>query len=322
VYLRVEAAPQVVYRLEAVASVSVQTVSAAVVTFTPAQVVPVVAIVATAAAPAPTAIPSAAAATPRPSPIVTVVTVNGPAVPTAAAPACPGTAGPLGSDGLPRGLPRTIQFKGRTYAFLAVADPAAIGALTHVGCVGAFETTLSVTLDATKVIFLRLAASGQGGASTIFRFEVTATSTATLVIAGSAHTVTIGDHSFAETARWSRAVYSSVTVVLYVADPAVKTPDRVYARTVDTGQIAEYVLANADVTLTARAVQAAGAAGLNPDLTLASQRYVLVTVWKLVGATADGWVTLYAAPSEGTPKSLIGVDPRVSDLIIYLASGA
>ena len=162
----------------------------------------------------------------------------------------------------------------------------------------------------------------QPGAPTLFRFDAKATYTAGVVISGSAQLITIGDRSYAVSARWTRTVYSSVSVLLYVADPSVATPDRIIARTVDTDQIAEYKLAGGDVVPSATAVQAAAAAGLNPDLTYAGQRYVLINVWQVVGATADGWVTFYAAPAEGTPTALIGIDPRVSDLLIYGSFGS
>jgi hypothetical protein len=272
-----------------------------------------------AATPSPTVRPTVSA---TPSSQVTVVTVRGALPPTPVAAPCPGNAGSLGADGLPRLLPRTIRFAGLTYAFTAVAEPAATGVLTHVGCIGAFETVTAASVPKTTAIFLRLSSVIQPGAPTLFRFDAKATYTAGVVISGSAQLITIGNQSYAVSAQWTRTIYSSVSVLLYVADPSVAAPGRIIARTVDTDQIGEYKPAGSDVTPSATAVQAAAAAGLNPDLTFAGQRYVLVNVWQVVGATSDGWVTLYAPPTEGTPTALIGIDPRVSDLLIYGAFGS
>jgi hypothetical protein len=64
-------------------------------------------------------------------------------------------------------------------------------------------------------------------------------------------------------------------------------------------------------------VEAAEAAGLNPDLTINGQRYLLVAIYEPVGTTTNGFLTLFAADQDGVSQILLGRDKRETGLFIY-----
>ena len=64
--------------------------------------------------------------------------------------------------------------------------------------------------------------------------------------------------------------------------------------------------------------------GINPDLTINGQRYLLVNVYAPAGTTTNGFVTLFSAgptESEGTSDILLGRDKRRLELFIYERTG-
>jgi hypothetical protein len=136
--------------------------------------------------------------------------------------------------------------------------------------------------------------------------------------------VTAGNQRYVISERWGQTLYSSLDLILYAADPNQANPPTLYGRSVGSGAIGEYTLQpNAETTPPAGAPSsdAANAAGLYPDLTIGTSHYLLTSIWKPAGATSDGWITLYAPPAEGAPATLIGVDPRVPNLLIYRKAG-
>ena len=64
-------------------------------------------------------------------------------------------------------------------------------------------------------------------------------------------------------------------------------------------------------------VAAGSPAGLNADLTIDGQRYVLTAIWTPAGATTNGFVTLYADQADPDGTRLLGIDPRDEGLLIY-----
>jgi hypothetical protein len=253
---------------------------------------------------------------------VTVI-VSNPVTPTPAPPICPGVVGPVVASGLPQNLPTVIQVNGRAYAFDAIAEPAAAGTLTRLGCAGPFEVDSSSTAPVSTAVFLRVI-NAQNGGATLFRYKAATIYAPSLVISGSAQAVTAGNQRYVISERWSPTLYSSLDIILYATDPTQAKPPTLYGRSVGNGAIGEYTLQpNANTTPAAGSPSsdAAKAAGLNSDLTIGTSRYLLTAIWKPAGATADGWITLYAPPAEGAPATLIGFDPRQPDLLIYRLAG-
>ena len=61
---------------------------------------------------------------------------------------------------------------------------------------------------------------------------------------------------------------------------------------------------------------AAEQVGLNPDLTIDGQRYLLVNIYTPVGTTRNGFMTLFAT-STGAPEMVLGRDQRQPDLLVF-----
>jgi len=201
--------------------------------------------------------------------------------------------------------------------FTGVADPAAEGALTRVGCVGPYQVVTSASSDTSTVRFLYLATPSQPGAPVLFRYEAAPSFNVQFQVAESAQVIISGDDQYIAANPWPRVLFGSLDVILYAADPAQPSPDRLFARSVSSGAIGEYALSESG----AASVTPAAGTGLNADLMLGDSHYVLVAMWSIVGSTNDGWITLYAPAAEGTPDTLIGVDPRIPDLLVYRRSG-
>lgn len=249
-----------------------------------------------------------------------------PAAATVAAPVntCAGTIGDLDANGLPSRLPRQIQLRGVSYSFIRIEQSSAVGKLTRIGCVGAFEAASAENVDAAKVLYLRV--PGAAGSGNVFRFESISTVTVTLQVSGQPRTISLkaADNSTAASytvrTSWGRLLYSSVTVILYVEDVKAANPAIIYAYDVSSDVIGQYEPAG-EIQNASDAVQAAAkTAGINPDLTIAGgTRYILTAVWTPSGSTANGWVTFYAptGTAQGQAQTLLGRDPRQPDLQIY-----
>ena len=63
-------------------------------------------------------------------------------------------------------------------------------------------------------------------------------------------------------------------------------------------------------------VAAAEQAGLNPDLTIGGQHYVLVDIYTPIGTTRNGFMTLFATSTEA-PEMVLGRDQRELGLLVF-----
>jgi hypothetical protein len=242
-------------------------------------------------------------------------------VATAPARACSGDPGPYNANGYPDRLPQRIQLGGVAYNLAGIADPAEAGTLTPIGCVGAFTAVSSDQEAPNEVLYLRFDAALAGQAS-LFRYEVGATFSVEFEVDNEARRVASADQAYNLTQTWEPSVYSSVTVVLYAADPAESQPGRIYARRVDASAIGEYVPEGELAQPAEEVVAAAQAAGINPDLTLNGARYVLAAVWTPIGTSPNGFVTFFGPQGQAAPDRVLGIDPRQIGLLIYGREGA
>ncbi|CAA9544653.1 MAG: hypothetical protein AVDCRST_MAG19-341 [uncultured Thermomicrobiales bacterium] len=233
---------------------------------------------------------------------------------------CQGDPGQIGDNGVPERLPARIQLSGIAYSFVGAEDAGGDVRLTRIGCVGPFEADQAEGIDVRQVIFLR---DGRA-ADTLYRFEASSSFEVTFTVTGDPQVVVTGDETYVRQATWQRSVYSSVTNILYAEDPESLDPDRLYGVKVDGDVIAEYVPEGGDVVAASEELQqTAETEGVNPDLVLGGgRRYLLVNLWRPIGTTTNGWVTLYSFVGEGVADDLLATDPRSLDLFIYRRSGS
>lgn len=245
-----------------------------------------------------------------------------PAAATVVPAACTGVVGAYDASGRPEFLPNRIQLAGVAYNLTGPQNPDEAGTLTRIGCVGAFTVFASDAVDRSEALFLQVPAGAvpEGGAS-LFRYDRAATFTVTFEISGQPAAVQSNDVTYRSGAPWVRSVYSSVTVILYIPDPANQTPDTIFGRRVDADVIGEYRRAEATdsgvPTVAPQLAEAATASGLNPDLVIEGVRYILVNVWTPVGTTTNGFITLFGPGGAADAEMLLGIDPRNPDLLIY-----
>jgi hypothetical protein len=262
---------------------------------------------------APAVIPTLAANVPPP-PAVTAEPVT----------TCPGNPGEIGANGLPANLPSRIQRSGVAYSFAGAQAPDEAGALTTIGCVGPFEVATTDQAGAAEVLYLR--ASGPGPASEqVFRYEAATTFGVEFEVTGRAQVIQAADQQFRLTQIWQPSVYSSVTVILFVNDPEAALPETIYGVSVANNAvgevIGEYTAAEPTDQPTDAMVDAGQQAGLNPDLTVGGQHYLLSNVYLPVGTTTNGFVTLYATNGDVNADRLLGRDLRRLELFIYNSTG-
>lgn len=243
-----------------------------------------------------------------------------PAVTAEAATTCGGDPGEINAQGLPSRLPNRIQLGGIAYAFVGTEAHDASGELTLVGCVGAFEVSSIEGVDRSEVLILRF--TGPGPASeAAYRFEAAVTYGVEFEITGRAQVISDGERDYRLTQAWQRSLYSSTTVILFTGNPDDASPEMFYAvnvfSTVVGDAIGEYRIAGENDQPSDEMTAAAEPAGLNPDLTVAGQRYLLVNVYIPVGTTTNGFVSIFATTSEGDAEILLGRDKRRLELFIY-----
>ncbi len=246
-----------------------------------------------------------------------------PAAATSAAPiGCSGDPGPISDDDLPRNLPSSLQYGGTGYRFAESAPVETLGELTRVGCVGPFD---AFTSDESGVLYLTLPSV----ADTAFRFEATSSFSVAFEVTADPRVLVLQGEGDQPDIRYTaadplvRSVYSSVTLILYVADAEETEPDRVLGYAVDHDVFGLY-LSEGEGESTSEAVQAqAEALGFHPTLTIGSQpqTFVLVSLWQPFGTTTNGWVTLYGPEGDPTPDQLVGLDPRRLDLLVFDRQG-
>ncbi len=229
---------------------------------------------------------------------------------------CIGTIGELNSLGVPTNLPNRFQFGGIAYALGGIEPASDAGTLTRLGCVGPFEVASTDQEDRSRVLYLRAPAGGVN--QQVYRYEAALTFLVVLENQGNATTVQVGDNRYQLSQTWQPGVYSGMSVILFQGNTDELVPNLLYA--VNVGQtvvgeaIGEYRLAAATTLPAGQEIEGAELAGLNPDLTINGQLYVLVAVYLPVGTTTNGFLTLYAADQDGT---LLGRDKRDVGLFIY-----
>ena len=233
--------------------------------------------------------------------------------------ACPGSPGPIGPEGFPERLPVRIQLSGVAYGLAGQEEAVNDITFTRIGCVGPFEAVQGSGADGARVIYLRESRAAQ----TLYRYEAESSFAVEFTVGGDPRVITAEQGSYVLAETWQRSLYSSVTVIIYAQEPDAADPPRVFAVKVDGDVIAEYVAEGGDVVETAAELRARGEEmGINADLVLGGgRRYLLTDLWAPVGATTNGWVTLYAADDGGTPDMLLATDPRSLDLLVYRRSG-
>jgi hypothetical protein len=245
-----------------------------------------------------------------------------PALATAAPATCSGPVGQYAAEGVPELLPRQIQLGGIAYRFSGIADRAESGSLVRIGCAAAFTVYESDAAPRANTLFLEVpegaAAAGQ---ATLFQFDAGLTFTVRAESPERPQLLTAGETSYSAGDTWVRSTFSSIDVVLYVAS-LEGVPDLIYAERVGGGAIGGYELAtDSAATMAPELEEVAARAGLNPDLVVAGQRYILASVWLPVGTTTNGFVTLFGNQADPEGSQLLGLDPRVTGLFIYAQRG-
>jgi len=233
---------------------------------------------------------------------------------------CTGDPGELNAQGIPEHLPTRIQLGGVAYLFVRAEAPDVAGTLTRIGCIGPFESASTDQADQAEVIYLR--STGSGAASRqVYRFEVALTYQIQFKVTDQPQVITTADQSYRLEQVWQPSVYSSTSVILFVQDPANPAPDVIYgvnvSQTVVGDVIGEYRLSGEAVQSSEERTAAAEQAGLNPDLTIDGQIYILVNVYTPTGTTRNGFMTLFGTTTEGTPEMLLGRDQRELELFIF-----
>lgn len=239
---------------------------------------------------------------------------------------CVGDVGPLDDTGVPLRLPRRVQLRGTSYTYIQIAS-GEVESLIRIGCVGGYEALTSDQPSDPPALFLRIA-DASGGQSTLFRYEAITTIKVSVQVQGQPRTITLqptndqSETSYAVVGSWQRSVYASVTVILYAEEPATANPPLFYGYDVDADVIAEYMPEGEIQEPSEEMRQLAESYGLNADLVInGEQRYILVAVWEPAGATVDGWVTFYSSDQGDRTATVLGRDPRRTDLLIFQRVG-
>jgi hypothetical protein len=231
---------------------------------------------------------------------------------------CAGNPGALDANGRPSRLPASLQYGGTGYRFAASGQASEAGTLTRIGCVGAFDL---YTSDEAGRLYLGL----QTAPDTLFRYEAASSFSVDFEVTSDPRLLRLqgtGDQpdvTYAAADPWVRSSYSSVTLVLFVADAAQQQPDRVLGYAVDQQAIGEYVREGEGEPASAEVLAVAEALGIHGTLTLGTdpQRYVLTSLWRPFGTTTNGWVMIYGPRGVATPDRIVGLDPRRLDLLVF-----
>jgi hypothetical protein len=233
---------------------------------------------------------------------------------------CVGNPGPINAQGLPTYLPNRIQIGGVSYALVGPESPADAGTLTRISCIGAFEVASTDEADRAEVLYLRYLGGGEA-AQSVYRFEVATTFSVEFEVIGNAQRIQAGEQGLRLTAVWTKAIHTSGSVNLYVANPDEQSPEVYYgvnvSNTVVGDVIGEYRKADANAQPEEGMVTAGERYGLHADLTVRGQRYLLVNVFLPVGTTTNGFLTLFSATGEGEAALLLGRDKRDLELFVY-----
>ncbi|MBA2247612.1 MAG: hypothetical protein H0W23_05750, partial [Chloroflexia bacterium] len=262
------------------------------------------------------------AATAPVAPVAVVPTLSPNAPPPAIATAiprttCQGEPGEINAQGLPSHLLTRIQLGGVAYTFVGVEEASAAGTLTRISCIGAFEAVSTDLAEQSQVIFLRVSATSQQ----VYRFEAALTYQIEFQVSEQPRSISTLDQRYQLRQTWQASVYSSTSVLLFVEDVENSAPEVFYgvnvSQTVVGESIGEYRLPGETATASEAMVAAAERTGLNVDLTINGQVYILVNVYEPTGTTSNGFITLFGTAAEGDPAMLLGRDKRELELYVF-----
>jgi hypothetical protein len=247
-----------------------------------------------------------------------------PANSAVAATSCPGDPGDLDAAGIPAHLPTLIQLGGVAYLFVGAEDANDVGTLSGRGCIGPFELASTDEGGQAQVVYLR-STDGGPASQLVFRFAVAPTFQIEFQVIDQPQVITTGDQTYRLEAVWHASTYSSPSVILFVEDADDPAPEVVYgldvSQTVVGDVIAEYRLPGDAEAPGPEMVTAAEQAGVNLDLTIGEQHYVLVNIHTPIGTTRNGFMTLFGT-STGSPEQVLGRDQREVELFVFgLESG-
>jgi hypothetical protein len=169
------------------------------------------------------------------------------------------------------------------------------------------------------VIYLRSAQAGPPSEK-VYRFEAAPTYHIELQVTDQPQVIAAGDQTYHLQAVWQASTYSSLSVILFVQDPQDPTPGVIYgldvSHTAAGDFMGEYRRA-ADAESPGEVLAAsAEQVGLNPDLTIDGQHYVLANIYTPAGTTRNGFMTLFAT-STGATEIVLGRDQREPDLLVF-----
>ncbi|HEV2073384.1 MAG TPA: hypothetical protein VGR29_07050 [Thermomicrobiales bacterium] len=232
---------------------------------------------------------------------------------------CSGETGALDADGVPDRLPTSIQYGGTGYRYtgqIAVADA---GSVEAVGCVGGFVIFEPAEEADAGPIYLALDESPE----TLFRFEQARSFTVQSQVADQPRTIDTAGTEQQPAVRYRaaeplvRSTYSSLSLIVYVADADIPAPERLLGYAVGGDVFAEYMLEGTGEQASQEVLAEAETFGVLGEMLLGGQRYVLTSLWTPYGTTTNGWVTLYGPAGEDAPEQLVGLDPRREDLMVF-----
>src|SRR5690606_21181588 len=110
---------------------------------------------------------------------------------------------------------------------------------------------------------------------------------------------------------WQPSVYSSPSVILFVESAEAQSPDAIFAVDVTRtpgGDVVSHYRPAPDTTdqVSDELATEAERIGLNPDLTVEGQRFVLIEIYLPIGTTRNGFVTIFG--STRSPSAVFGRD--------------
>ena len=224
----------------------------------------------------------------------------------------------MDDDGVPDRLPRQLQYAGQSYAFTGSVNRSDVAETTVVSCVGPFVV---MEVEDSDTLYLGI----QNADEQLYAFEQT---TAFTVQSQTYDTQTPDRLAMPDTDSGPGATYrattplmptsySSVSLVLYVADAQATPHDRILGHSVSANSFGEYVPEGAAEHASQEVVDKAATYGIPNQFVIGTQRYVLVALWTPFGTTTNGWLTLYGVDGEAVPDQLIGLDPRQTNCLVF-----
>jgi hypothetical protein len=178
--------------------------------------------------------------------------------------------------------------------------------------------------DRSEVLYLRVPGL-EGEDQQLYRYEAASTFQVQIERSDRAQVITAADQRYRLSQTWLPSIYSDVSVLVFAADPEATTPETLYTvnvyNSVVGDVIGEYRLAAENDEPSEDMVAAAQQAEINPDLTIDGVRYILVNVYRPIGTTTNGFMTLFSATAAGAPDVILGRDLRDPVLYIFQREG-